>query len=100
MLLPAEFRSISFRVAMICTAFFVVSVLVILGTTYVIASGELENTLRAQITEDLQRLRQAYAAGGDAALREDFAELGEAASEDRFLLVLDALLINVVCRSA
>lgn len=89
MLLPAEFRSISFRVAMICTAFFVVSVLVILGTTYVIASGELENTLRAQITEDLQRLRQAYAAGGDAALREDFAELGEAASEDRFLLVLD-----------
>lgn len=90
MIWPEEFRSISFRVALIYTVFFVVSVLAILGTTYVIASGELANTLRAQISEDMQRLQGAAATGGVEALREDFGELGEAASEDRFFLVLDA----------
>ncbi|MCE7030346.1 sensor histidine kinase [Jiella avicenniae] len=89
MIWPEELRSISFRVALIYTGFFVVSVLGILGTTYVIASNELASTLRAQITEDMDHLRRAHAAGGDEGLREDFGELGEAASEDRFFLVLN-----------
>ncbi|NDW04770.1 sensor histidine kinase [Jiella pacifica] len=89
MIWPQELRSISFRVALIYTGFFVVSVLAILGTTYVIASGELASTLRAQILEDMERLERTNAAGGVEALQEDLGELAEAASEDRFFLVLD-----------
>ncbi|MBO0904285.1 HAMP domain-containing sensor histidine kinase [Jiella sonneratiae] len=87
---PDEFRSISFRVALIYTGFFVASVLAILGTTYVVASSELSETLRAEIGDDVARLRAGFASGGEAALKDDFDDLGEAASEDRFFLVLDA----------
>ena len=99
---PEEFRSISFRVALIYTAFFVASVLAILGTTYVIASSEFADTLQSSINEEMGQLRQVFEKGGVKALDARMGELTEAASEDRFLLVTNgdgrALAGNVPAR--
>ena len=90
MIWTEEFRSISFRVALIYTGFFVVSVLAILGTTYVIASSELAGNLRSSIAADMGQIRQTFSEGGTKALEEHMGELAEAASEDRFLVVVTA----------
>ncbi|MBO0663467.1 ATP-binding protein [Jiella sp. MQZ9-1] len=89
MFLPEEVRSISFRVALIYTAFFVVSVLVIFGTTYVVASSELSGILRSSVGDEMGRLQDAFAAGGQRALDNGLDDLSESASEDRFFLVRD-----------
>ena len=44
---PEPFRSTSFRVALLYTAFFLGSVLAILGITYVAASSEMAGILRS-----------------------------------------------------
>ncbi|TFF18230.1 HAMP domain-containing protein [Jiella endophytica] len=89
MIWPEEFRSISFRVALIYTGFFVFSVLAILGTIYVIASAEMADALRSSIKADMGELRQTLDKGGEEGLDETMSELAESASEDRFVLVLD-----------
>ena len=84
---PEPFRSISFRVALLYTAFFLGSVLAILGITYVAASSEMAGILRSAISDDMRSLRQAFDAGGEAALLEQMDDLTESASEDRFFLM-------------
>ncbi|MCW2306432.1 HAMP domain-containing sensor histidine kinase [Rhodobium gokarnense] len=86
MFLPRELRSISFRVALIYTVFFLGSVLAILGTTYFVASSEMAGILRSAVGDDMRELRQAFRTGGEAELRHEIGELGERASPNRFLL--------------
>ena len=81
------FRSTSFRVALLYTAFFLGSVLAILGTTYVAASSEMAGILRSAVSDDMRSLREAFRAGGEDALRERMDDLTESASEDRFFLM-------------
>ncbi|MCB8840528.1 cell wall metabolism sensor histidine kinase WalK [Aurantimonas sp. VKM B-3413] len=90
MFLPEQFRSITFRVAMIYTVFFVGSVVAILGTTYLAASSEMASILRSSISDDLESLRNAYRTGGEAMLRQHMDDLAESASEDRFFLMRDS----------
>ncbi|MBB4305270.1 signal transduction histidine kinase [Rhodobium orientis] len=86
MFLPRELRSISFRVALIYTVFFLGSVLAILGTTYLAASSEMTGILRAAVADDMDELRQAFRSDGEAGLRHEMEELLERASQDRFFL--------------
>ena len=87
MFLPEQFRSITFRVALIYTVFFLGSVLAILGTTYFAASSEMAGILRSAISDDMEGLRHAYRTGGDEMLRQRMDDLAESASEDRFFLM-------------
>ncbi|MCK5932165.1 MAG: HAMP domain-containing protein [Fulvimarina manganoxydans] len=84
---PEPFRSTSFRVALLYTAFFLGSVLAILGITYVAASSEMAGILRSAVSDDMRILRQAFHAGGEGALLERMDDLTESASEDRFFMM-------------
>ena len=88
--LPRHFRSISFRVALIYTVFFVGSVLAILGTTYLAASSELGQILRSAISDEMDRVKKAFATGGEDAVFHEMSELLEGPSEDRFFLLARA----------
>lgn len=90
MFLPEQFRSTSFRVALIYTVFFLGSVLAILGTTYVAASSDMAGILRSAVSDDMARLRNAYRSGGAAALERAIEDMLESASEDRFFLMKTA----------
>ena len=87
MFLPRELRSISFRVALIYTVFFLGSVVAILGTTYFAASSEMAGILRTAAGDDMRELRQAFRADGEAGLRHEIEELSERAWPNRFFLV-------------
>lgn len=85
---PEPFRTTSFRLALGYTVLFVISVLVIMGTTYLAATAEMRSIARSSITTDLAALRTAFEAGGVIALQNRLAEQKDDSTGDRFLLII------------
>ena len=84
---PEPFRSISFRIAVLYTAFFLGSVLAILGMTYVAASSEMSGILRSAVADDMEHVRLTFQSEGVPGLLHEMDELFESQSEDRFVLM-------------
>ena len=89
MSLPEQFRTTSFRLAVGYAFLFIASVLVIMGTTYLAATSEIEGLVRSSIKRDMAAFRSAFAEGGLDALQEQVQERAEGAPNDRFFLILD-----------
>lgn len=87
MSLPETLRTTSFRLAIAYTVLFVISVLAIMGTTYLAATAEMRAIVRSSIDEDIDAFRAAYEVGGAPALTEVFRERAEGVADDRFLLL-------------
>ena len=88
MQLPEQFRTTSFRLAIGYAVLFVVSVMVIMGTTYLAATSEMRGIVRSSIFEDMRAFRTAAADGGAEGLRVAVQDRSENAPEDRFYLLL------------
>ena len=56
MSLPETLRTTSFRLAIGYTVLFVISVLAIMGTTYLAATAEMRAIVRSSINEDVDGL--------------------------------------------
>ncbi|MEX6507173.1 ATP-binding protein [Jiella sp. M17.18] len=103
MRLPEHLRSTSFRLAAVYAVLFVVSVLVIMGTTYVAATAEMQSIIRSSVTQDLDAFRAAFQTGGAVALRNSVQDRSENAADDRFYLLIgpqDAVLSGDLPRAA
>ena len=88
MQLPEQFRTTSFRLAIGYAMLFVVSVLVIMGTTYLAATSEMRGIVRSSISEDMAAFRMAIRDGGAQGLEAAVQERSENAPDDRFFLLL------------
>ena len=88
MQLPEQFRTTSFRLAIGYAVLFVVSVLVIMGTTYLAATSEMRGIVRSSISEDMAAFRMAIRDGGAQGLEAAVQERSENAPDDRFFLLL------------
>lgn len=88
MQLPEQFRTTSFRLAVGYAILFIVSVLVIMGTTYLAATSEMRGIVRSSIEDDLEAFRQAFDRSGRSGLEAAVHERAEDAPEDRFFLLL------------
>ena len=86
--LPDQFRTTSFRLAIGYGILFVMSVLIIMGTTYLAATSEMRGIVRSSISEDMSVFRAAMADDGADGLRAAVQERSENAPDDRFFLLL------------
>ena len=86
--LPEQFRSTSFRMGMLYAGLFFVSMMAILGITYLAATAEVEGIVRLSVIEDMNRL-QAAAAQSSEALRAAVVERSANATDDHFYLLTD-----------
>lgn len=86
--LPEQFRTTSFRLAVGYAILFIASVLVIMGTTYLAATSEMQGIVRSSINDDMAAFRMALAQDGPDGLRSAVMERSESAADDRFFLLL------------
>jgi signal transduction histidine kinase len=89
MRLPEHFRSTSFRLGSIYGALFLVSMMAILGITYLAATAEVEGIVRLSVVEDMKRFQAAAAQSGDAGLLAAVRARSDAATDDHFYLLTD-----------
>ncbi|WP_427025334.1 ATP-binding protein [Aureimonas ureilytica] len=85
----ALFRTISFRLAATYAVLFAVSVAVIMGAAYAIATSEIRDISEREIGHDMAAFRSAFAKGGGEELRLRIHERSEGAPGDSFFLLLD-----------
>ncbi len=86
--LPETLRTTSFRLALGYSVLFVLSVLVIMGTTYLAATSEMQGIVRSSINDDIVIFRKAFSDGDAASLQAAVQERSENAPDDRFFLLL------------
>lgn len=89
MQLPEQFRSTSFRLGMVYAGLFFVSMMAILGITYLTATAEVEGIVRLSVEEDMNRFLSAAARSGDAGLLASVKERADGATDDHFYLLTD-----------
>ena len=87
--LPEQFRSTSFRLGAAYTLLLLVSVLIILGTTYFKSTSEVEGIVRRSIVSDIGKLKSTFATGGLASLRASVETRSAGDIDDRFYLLSD-----------
>lgn len=85
--LPEQFRSTSFRLGAAYTLLLLVSVLIILGATYVKSTSEVEGIVRRSITSDIGKLKSSFNTGGPASLQASVAVRSGRDADDRFYLL-------------
>ncbi|WP_082490905.1 ATP-binding protein [Aureimonas sp. Leaf454] len=90
MRLPDQFRSTSFRLGTIYAGLFLVSVMAILGTTYVAATAEVAGIVRLSVAEDMDAFGEAFRTGGGDALKALVENRVNGGADDHFYLLTDA----------
>ena len=87
MRLPEQFRSTSFRLGLGYAGLLLVSVVLILGVTYVKATSEVDGIVRRSIARDMADLQAAFETRGLDGLRGAIEDRSKGGADDRFYLL-------------